>query len=82
MTRFYEQLVTGLPVGQALQKAWLAVRGMTGPDRDEAYETLCTLSGTAATSRAARDADPLVPVDPKGDARHPYFWAPFIHVGV
>lgn len=88
VTRTYRYLVDGpaVSVGSALARAQREVRELSGPERDEEFRTLARRAGTrpGPVSRArtwrARDSEPLRRTD--ADDRHPYHWAPFIHVGI
>ncbi|MFJ9819608.1 CHAT domain-containing protein [Streptomyces sp. NPDC101151] len=88
MTRTYRYLLEdpAVFVGSALARAQRAVRDLSRAERDEEFDTLVLRAGTrpgqpswARSSDAARDSDTLCT---DADDRHPYHWAPFIHVGV
>ncbi|MGX1885739.1 CHAT domain-containing protein [Streptomyces sp. NPDC055287] len=74
-------------VGTALAKAQLEVRGLSAAERDEEFRALTDRAGVrpgpASRSRSwsgTRDSEQLRSTE--ADDRHPYHWAPFIHVGV
>jgi CHAT domain-containing protein len=81
MTGMYEELAGGCGVADALARAQRRVRALDADGRHQAYERLRALAGTAWAAPTARDARPPEPISAGGDAR-PYYWAPFIHVGV
>jgi CHAT domain-containing protein len=81
MTGVYEELAGGCGVADALARAQRRVRALDADGRHQAYERLRTLAGTASAAPTARDARPPEPISAGGDAQ-PYYWAPFIHVGV
>ncbi|MFF7971575.1 CHAT domain-containing protein [Streptomyces sp. NPDC007905] len=91
MTRMYRRLVgdPGADVGTALSLAQQEVRARSRAERDEEFRELSLRSGAEpesgdrARSWAAnpRDIEPVGPAHAAG-APHPYYWAPFIHVGV
>lgn len=88
ITRTYRYLLEDPTacVGSALTRAQRAVRDLSGAERDEEFDALAHRAGTrpgppsrARSWGAARDSEPL---RPDAEDRHPYHWAPFIHVGV
>ncbi|MEU1260023.1 CHAT domain-containing protein [Streptomyces chartreusis] len=88
VTRTYRYLLEDptAGVGSALARAQRAVRDLPGAERDEEFDALAHRAGTrpgppsrARSWAAARDSEPL---RPDTEDRHPYHWAPFIHVGV
>ncbi|MFJ8630923.1 CHAT domain-containing protein [Streptomyces sp. NPDC093568] len=88
ITKTYQYLLEDptAGVGAALARAQRAVRDLSGADRDEEFDALAHRAGTrpgppsrARSWAAARDSEPL---RPDAEDRHPYHWAPFIHVGV
>jgi CHAT domain-containing protein len=81
MTGLYEELAAGCGVADALARAQRRVRALDASGRHHAYERLRTLAGTDAATPAARDGRPPEPISAQEDTR-PYYWAPFIHVGV
>jgi CHAT domain-containing protein len=81
MTGLYEGLASGCGVAEALARAQRRVRALDASGRRQAYERLRALAGTGAPAPAARDARPPDAI-PAEEAGRPYYWAPFIHVGV
>jgi CHAT domain-containing protein len=81
MTGLYEELARGAGVADALAQAQRRVRALDASGRHDAYERLRALAGTAPAAPAARDARPPELISPAEGTR-PYYWAPFIHVGV
>ncbi|MFF7353874.1 CHAT domain-containing protein [Streptomyces filipinensis] len=88
MTRTYRCLLEdpAVSVGSALARAQRAVRDLSRAERDEEFDALVLRAGAhpgqpswARSSDAARDSGTL---GTEADDRHPYHWAPFIHVGV
>ncbi|MCZ4509655.1 CHAT domain-containing protein [Streptomyces sp. ActVer] len=89
VTKTYQHLLhdPAASVGAALARAQCEVRELSGAERDEEFSALTDRAGVRAgpASRArswdaSRDSEPLRHTD--ADDRHPYHWAPFIHVGV
>jgi CHAT domain-containing protein len=89
ITRTYRQLVHAgtISVGTALARAQREVRELSGPERRQEFRALAEHAGVrpgpARRDRsweAARDSETLAQVHVED--RHPYHWAPFIHVGV
>ncbi|MGW0555932.1 CHAT domain-containing protein [Streptomyces sp. NPDC002926] len=89
VTKAYRHLVQdpAASVGGALARAQREVRDLSGAERDEEFRALTDRAGVppgpesrARSWAAARDSEPLR--HPDADDRHPYHWAPFIHVGV
>lgn len=91
ITRMYRHLVNdpAARVGAALARAQREVRALSGAERDEEFRALAHRTGTDPGPRFrsrswarswARDMEPVRP--PAAADRHPYHWAPFIHVGV
>ncbi|MFE5922286.1 CHAT domain-containing protein [Streptomyces sp. NPDC056468] len=91
ITRTYRRLADDptASVGTALARAQLEVRELSGPERDDEFRALTGLAGVrpgcASRSRSwprpgTRDSEQLRSAE--ADDRHPYHWAPFIHVGV
>ncbi|GGU99056.1 hypothetical protein GCM10010260_39060 [Streptomyces filipinensis] len=89
MTRTYRYLLEDPAgsLGSALARAQRAVRDLPRAERDEEFGTLARRAGRsrpgapagARSWEAARDSGAL---RPDTDDRHPYHWAPFIHVGI
>ncbi|MFF4233438.1 CHAT domain-containing protein [Streptomyces sp. NPDC001820] len=91
ITRTYRRLADDptASVATALAKAQLEVRDLSGAERDEEFRALTSRAGVrpgpASRSRSwphpgTRDSEQLRSTE--SDDRHPYHWAPFIHVGV
>ncbi|MGA5446159.1 CHAT domain-containing protein [Streptomyces umbrinus] len=95
ITRMYRHLVhdPAAHVGGALALAQREVRALSGAERDEEFRLLARRAGvdpgprTRARSWApgeysgpSRDSEPVR--RQAATERHPYHWAPFIHVGV
>ncbi|MFE6158104.1 CHAT domain-containing protein [Streptomyces sp. NPDC056486] len=83
MTYLYEELASGnsRSVAQALASAQRRVRPLNASGRREAYDRLREPAGTATAATCARDGRvPSAVAEDSSDL--PYFWAPFIHVGV
>src|SRR5262249_26532355 len=82
MTGMYERLVAGDDIAHALTGAQRYVRPMDGARRHHGYNHLRHQADTAPATPGARDARPpgFVPQTEKSGL--PYYWAPFIHVGV
>jgi CHAT domain-containing protein len=83
MDHFARSLAGGAAIADALARAQAAVRAMDGEARSAAYHAL-QAEGTdkASTSgrRSPRDVRPTGTA-PLRDS-HPYWWGPFVHVGV
>ena len=82
MTGMYERLVAGDDVAHALTGAQRRVRRMDGAGRRDAYEQLRQQADTQPAIPGARDARPPNFVPQTKKSGFPYYWAPFIHVGV
>ncbi|MBL1106628.1 CHAT domain-containing protein [Streptomyces sp. 5-8] len=91
ITRTYRRLADdpAASVGAALAQAQLEVRNLSATERDEEFRALSARAGEcpgpAYRSRSwhrlgTRDSEQLRSAE--ADDRHPYHWAPFIHVGV
>ncbi|GGW10022.1 hypothetical protein GCM10018980_33160 [Streptomyces capoamus] len=89
MTRMYRHLTGDRDpdAGTALALAQQEVRALTRAERDREFRALAHRHGAGsgdgdrARSWSTRDAGPARPGPAAGD-RHPYHWAPFVHVGV
>jgi CHAT domain-containing protein len=80
MVGFYEQLRAGQDITEALARSVARVRGMDPAARETAYSDLC---GDAAPPNLARDWQAAVTVsEPSEDPDHPYWWGPFVHIGL
>ena len=82
MTGMYDRLVAGDDVAHALTGAQRRVRRMDGAERRHAYEQLRQQADTQPAIPGARDARPPNFVPQTKKSGFPYYWAPFIHVGV
>ncbi|WP_329273026.1 CHAT domain-containing protein [Streptomyces sp. NBC_01451] len=95
ITRMYRHLVhdPAPRVGAALALAQREVRALSGAERDEEFRLLAHRTGTDPGPRhrarswapgecsvPSRDTEPVR--RRAATERHPYYWAPFIHVGV
>jgi CHAT domain-containing protein len=84
MVAFHEQLAAQVPVSVALTKAQHRIRALT---HVEAYAWYQSLSGSMEPSdlhraRSNRDRGEETKASPVfNDPSHPFFWAPFIHIG-
>jgi CHAT domain-containing protein len=81
MTAMYEALASGHGVADALTDAQRRVRALDADGRHQSYERLRARAGTAPAAPATRDGRPPETA-PAGEGAPPYYWAPFIHVGV
>ncbi len=83
MVRLHEELVAGLPPAQALSAATQAVRGLDRAGVDQRYRDLLTGGAEPPGAvRSARKIDVPQAVAGSADLSHPYFWAPFVHIGL
>jgi CHAT domain-containing protein len=81
MAAMYERLAVGTGVAAALRAAQLDVRSLDATARRHRYHQLAALAGTAPAAPAARDLH-IQQQPGDGDAGLPYYWAPFIHIGL
>jgi CHAT domain-containing protein len=77
---FAKRLEAGSHVAEAVQHASQEVREMNAPARSSAYESLRQAAASSPASPGRRGW-PSEPVD-RDQAAHPYFWAPFVTVGL
>lgn len=79
MEGMYRGMADGLTISHALAEAQRYLRAMDGAERDDAYRRLAAddLPIAAKTARDGRGFG----LPPEKDQHHPYYWAPFIHVG-
>lgn len=84
MVRFHEQLVAGMAPAYALGCAERTARAMSRPDADAEYLALQTptTGGEPGGAHSSRDLDPDGTAARSDDPAHPYYWAPFVHVGI
>ena len=83
MDTFAQQLKTGHTTADALAAAQRSIRELDAAGRTAAFRALTQRTGAGPSSglqRAARDTLLEDPGHP--DDTHPYWWAPFVHVGV
>jgi CHAT domain-containing protein len=84
MAAFAERLAAGDTVAEALAKAQRTVRAASAADREDWYAELADqadVPATAAGRRGTRDIAPPPGAEPPA-ADDPFWWAPFVHVGV
>lgn len=83
MVRFYEVL-RNKDVGASLADAQAAIRAATEAERTAAFEDLAAAAGVELPDgdRGRRRSWGAAARRKSGDRAHPYYWAPFIHVGV
>ena len=84
MAAFAGRLAAGDTVAEALARAQRAVRAASVADRDDWYAELADQANVPATAvgrRGTRDIAPPPGADPPA-ADDPFWWAPFVHVGV
>jgi CHAT domain-containing protein len=84
MVGFHRELLGGRPPAAALSAAQREVRGLTAAEVDERYGDLVAGAGrdpAAEDPSRTRDIRPRHNQPPVQDVDHPFFWAPFIHVG-
>ena len=83
MDAFAQQLRTGRTIADALAAAQRSIRTLDAAGRSAAFSALAQATGTrlsAGQQRAVRDT--LLEDPGHADDTHPYWWAPFVHVGV
>jgi CHAT domain-containing protein len=83
MDRFAQLLREGQPAADALAAARREIRALDAEGRAAAYAGLSraeTVPAPSGQQRAARDT--LLAEQSDVDSGHPYWWAPFIHIGV
>lgn len=86
ITRMYQHLVSPdhPPVGTALARAQREIRGLSQDEREEEYARLADRGDVRpdpAGSRVRTRDSRLRPAPATTDGRHPFHWAPYIHVG-
>ncbi|MEU8034082.1 CHAT domain-containing protein [Streptomyces sp. NPDC049099] len=84
MDRFAARIAAHDTVAEALALAQRDLRAMDGAARSAAFADLSVPTGTPAACgrrRTTRDVPPN-PALENADDDHPYWWAPFIHVGI
>ncbi|MGY1673072.1 CHAT domain-containing protein [Geodermatophilus sp. SYSU D00710] len=85
MVALHEELRTTESVGQALAAALRRIRSLSQSAADEWYHSLRANPDAppARRVRSARDLGEAVPEGTTGsdDPAHPFFWAPFVHIG-
>ena len=80
---FYQRLAAGGAVADALAGAQGYVRGLDRAGRRAAYEAICAAHGAPVqVADGPRDMGGGVVGGTIDVPRHPYHWAPFIHVGL
>jgi CHAT domain-containing protein len=86
MVRFHEQLLEleDRTPAEALAGATTAVRAISRADADTEYARLRDAAGGGAPGgvRSARDIVPQGAKAGTDDPSHPYFWAPYVHIGL
>lgn len=82
MVRLHAELLDGESPARALQTAAGAVRGLTRSAAVESYRSLAADAATTGTTRSTRNVAPLDGDTPPPDLSHPFYWAPFVHVGL
>jgi CHAT domain-containing protein len=85
MDAFAQQLRTGCTIADALAAAQRSIRTLDAAGRSAAFSALAQATGegvglSAGQQRAVRDT--LLEDLGHADDTHPYWWAPFVHVGV
>ena len=89
MVRFHRALLgdaesPGLRPADALAVATAGVRDLSRESADAEYDALRADvdGGAPGGPRSARDMGPMRIEHRRAQPRHPYFWAPFVHVGL
>lgn len=83
MVRLHAALIDGRSPAQALQASAEAVRGLTRAAAVESYKSFAAGGAAARSTRSARNVGPLDGgTAPPADLSHPFYWAPFVHVGL
>jgi CHAT domain-containing protein len=89
MVRFHRALLgdaksPGLRPADALAVATAGVRDLSRESADAEYDALRADvdGGAPGGPRSARDMGPMPIEHRRTQPRHPYFWAPFVHVGL
>ena len=83
MVRFHEELLEGGAPAEALRAAAGAVRGSDRATAGEAYRRM-NADGRSSTGavRTSRKVGSLQGDAAPPDFSHPYYWAPFVHIGL
>ncbi len=83
MVRLHEELLTGGTPAQALKTAAAAVRELDRAGADRAFRALAgDDKASLKETRTARKIELPHREAPPADLSHPYFWAPFVHIGL
>ena len=83
MDNFAQQVKTGQTIADALASAQRYIRGLDATSRTAAFSALARTAGAEPSSRQQRAVRDTLLEDPgHADNMHPYWWAPFVHVGV
>jgi CHAT domain-containing protein len=83
MVRLHAELLGGRSPAQALQAAARAVRGLSRAAALDSFRSLTADAAAAGSTRTARNVGALDDgTAPPPDLRHPFYWAPFVHIGL
>jgi len=83
MNTFAEQLKAGHTTADALAAAQRAIRSLDATGRAAAYRALAQGTGVGPSPGRQRTArDTLLENPIHADDAHPYWWAPFVHIGI
>jgi CHAT domain-containing protein len=82
MVRFHAELLADESPARALRTATGAARALTRSAAVEAYQDLTAGGAAADTIRIARNVTLSDDGAAHTDLSHPFYWAPFVHVGL
>jgi len=82
MVRLHAELLEDRTPAQALQAAAGSLRELTREAAVDSYRNLTADAAAAGITRSTRNVAPLDGAAPPPDLSHPFYWAPFVHIGL